>query len=92
MKNRQTNHHLEKNTADIYCLREDWAGILLAGFVLTSGFESPPPRYIKYNTFQKNNCESISGSAALCPHVHFGASRVFVVVLKRTLPNVCESL
>ncbi|RKU14812.1 hypothetical protein C6501_07530 [Candidatus Poribacteria bacterium] len=86
MKNRQTNHHLEINVSDIYRLRGDWAGVLLAGFVLTSGFESPPPpRYIKYNTLQKNNCESISGSAALRPHVHFGSWRVFVVILKGIL-------
>ncbi len=43
MKNRQTNHHLEINVSDIYCLRGDGAGVLLAAFVLASGFESPPP-------------------------------------------------
>ena len=44
MKNQQTNHYLEIYVSDTYFLLEDWAGVLLAGFVLTSGFESPPPR------------------------------------------------
>ena len=43
MKNRQTNQHLEINISDIYCLHGNSAGMLLAGVVLTSVFETPPP-------------------------------------------------
>ena len=45
MKNRQTNHHLEINTSDIYCLREDWAWALFDSFFLTSVLSPPPPRH-----------------------------------------------
>ncbi len=43
MKNRQTNHHLQINVLDIYCLRGDWIDALLDSFVLTSVLSPPPP-------------------------------------------------
>ena len=43
MKKWQTNHHLEINASDIYCLRGDRVGALLASSVLTSVLSPPPP-------------------------------------------------
>ncbi len=69
MKNRQTNHHLEINVSDIYCLREDWAYALLDSFVLTPVLSPPPPHVtFKYNnTRQQNNFENLSSSTAAVP-------------------------
>ena len=85
MKNRQTNHQLETNSSDIYCLLGNRTGMLLAGFVLTSGFESPPPPpnvTVKYNnTLREKTLKALAVLPLLYPHVHFGLLWVFVITL-----------
>ena len=82
MKNRQTDHHLEINTSDIYCLRGNRTGMLLAGFVLTSILSPPPLQTSLLNItthYEKKTLIVLVVLPLLCPYVHFGSLRVFVV-------------
>ena len=85
MKKWQTNHHLEINASDIYCLCGDRVGALLDSSVLTSVLSPPPPTLLLNITTQndKTTLKVLAVGPLLCPHVHFGSSRVFIVTLGR---------
>ncbi len=70
MKNRQTNHHLQINTSDIYYLLGNWIGMLLAGFFLHLILRPPPPPNVtvKYNnTLREKNFKCFGSSTAAVP-------------------------